>query len=194
MTRGTPGITPKAALIRVLTIRPIQASWFAPSFLLAVSVGQIAQGIADITAQLGPYARLTPLPDGGYRVQCRDGTVEGRIHLDSQGRIDGRGVQPLQRENIRQPISTSVRAIDGLHTCGLGQRMGIFSGPGVGKSTLLSGIARDTSADVSVVARNARLIDGLSGRGSGQRRGGCRRKQDKRRESERWTSHLHSVC
>ena len=44
----------------------------------------------------------------------------------------------MERENIREPIATSVRAIDGLHTCGLGQRMGIFSGPGVGKSTLMS--------------------------------------------------------
>ena len=44
----------------------------------------------------------------------------------------------MDRDNIRQPIATSVRAIDGLHTCGLGQRMGIFSGPGVGKSTLMS--------------------------------------------------------
>src|SRR5205085_6463053 len=46
----------------------------------------------------------------------------------------------------------SIRAIDGLHTCGLGQRMGIFSGPGVGKSTLMASIARYTSADVSVIA------------------------------------------
>ena len=58
----------------------------------------------------------------------------------------------MDRENIRQPIATSVRAIDGLQTCGLGQRMGIFSGPGVGKSTLLSQIARNTSADISVIA------------------------------------------
>jgi flagellum-specific ATP synthase len=67
-------------------------------------------------------------------------------------RIDGRGVTPLQRHNIRQPIATSIRAIDGLHTCGMGQRMGIFSGPGVGKSTLLSTIAKNTNAHVSVVA------------------------------------------
>jgi flagellum-specific ATP synthase len=77
---------------------------------------------------------------------------KGELLLSESRRIDGRGVQPLQRENIRQPISTSVRAIDGLHTCGLGQRMGIFSGPGVGKSTLMSSIAKYTSADVSVVA------------------------------------------
>src|SRR5436305_675514 len=48
--------------------------------------------------------------------------------------------------------ATSVRTIDALHTCGLGQRMGIFSGPGVGKSTLLSSIAKHTSADISVIA------------------------------------------
>lgn len=67
-------------------------------------------------------------------------------------RIDAPAVRPMERTNIRTPISTSIRAIDGLHTCGLGQRMGIFSGPGVGKSTLMSSIARRTDADVSVVA------------------------------------------
>src|SRR3954463_7680490 len=77
---------------------------------------------------------------------------KGPLRLSESRRIDGRGVTPLERENIRTPISTSVRAIDGLHTCGLGQRMGIFSGPGVGKSTLMSSIAKYTSADVSVVA------------------------------------------
>lgn len=77
---------------------------------------------------------------------------KGPLRVSQSRRIDGRGVAPLSRRNIRQPIGTSVRAIDGLLTCGLGQRMGIFSGPGVGKSTLLSQIARHTSADVSVVA------------------------------------------
>jgi flagellum-specific ATP synthase len=77
---------------------------------------------------------------------------KGPLHLSESRRIDGRGVAPLSRLPIREPISTGVRAIDGLHTCGMGQRMGIFSGPGVGKSTLMSWIAKHTSADVSVVA------------------------------------------
>ena len=77
---------------------------------------------------------------------------QGDIIADEFRRIDTRSVAVLSRENIRQPISTSIRAIDGVHTCGLGQRMGIFSGPGVGKSTLMSSIARYTSADISVVA------------------------------------------
>src|SRR5687768_812653 len=77
---------------------------------------------------------------------------KGPLRVSQSRRIDARGVAPMGRTNIREPIATSVRAIDGLHTCGLGQRMGIFSGPGVGKSTLLSSIAKHTSADVSVVA------------------------------------------
>jgi FliI/YscN family ATPase len=77
---------------------------------------------------------------------------KGPLRLSESRRIDGRGVAPLLRQNIRKPLGTSVRAVDGLLTCGLGQRMGIFSGPGVGKSTLLSQIARHTSADVSIVA------------------------------------------
>jgi len=58
---------------------------------------------------------------------------------------------PLERERIKEPISTGVRAIDSLLTIGKGQRMGIFSGSGVGKSTLLGMIARYTNADVSVI-------------------------------------------
>jgi FliI/YscN family ATPase len=77
---------------------------------------------------------------------------KGPLPLSESRRIDGKSVGVLDRANIRAPIATSIRAIDGLHTCGLGQRMGIFSGPGVGKSTLMSSIAKYTSADVSVVA------------------------------------------
>jgi len=77
---------------------------------------------------------------------------KGPIAANESRRIDGRSVAPLSREPIRQAIATGVRAIDALLTCGRGQRMGIFSGPGVGKSTLISSIARNTSADVSVVA------------------------------------------
>jgi flagellum-specific ATP synthase len=80
--------------------------------------------------------------------------MDGRGHL-GVGRprsTEGRALRPLERAAIDKSITTSVRAIDGLHTCGLGQRMGIFSGPGVGKSTLISQVAQHTSADVSVIA------------------------------------------
>ena len=77
---------------------------------------------------------------------------KGTIWTSEYRRIDAHSVAPMDRQNIRQPISTSIRAIDALHTCGLGQRMGIFSGPGVGKSTLLGSIAKNSSADVCVIA------------------------------------------
>lgn len=60
--------------------------------------------------------------------------------------------QPLERPPISSPLVTGVRVIDGLLTCGRGQRMGIFAGSGVGKSTLLGTIARSARSDVSVVA------------------------------------------
>lgn len=59
---------------------------------------------------------------------------------------------PMHRVSIDEPLGTGVRAIDTMLTVGRGQRLGIFAGPGIGKSTLLGQIARDTDADVSVIA------------------------------------------
>lgn len=59
---------------------------------------------------------------------------------------------PLERRPIREILSTGVKAIDALITCGYGQRIGIFSGSGVGKSTLLGMIARHSTADINVIA------------------------------------------
>lgn len=59
---------------------------------------------------------------------------------------------PLTRKRISDVVSTGIKAIDGLLTIGKGQRMGIFAGSGVGKSTLLGMIARNTSADINVIA------------------------------------------
>jgi FliI/YscN family ATPase len=59
---------------------------------------------------------------------------------------------PLEREHITRPLVTGIRAIDGLLPCGEGQRIGIFGGSGVGKSTLLGAMARQNSADVTVIA------------------------------------------
>ncbi len=59
---------------------------------------------------------------------------------------------PLSRQRVKEPINVGVRAIDALLSVGKGQRVGIFAGSGVGKSTLLGMIARNTSADVNVIA------------------------------------------
>ncbi len=60
-------------------------------------------------------------------------------------------VSPLQRPRINEPLGTGVRVIDGLLTCGKGQRLGIFAGSGVGKSTLMGLMARCSTAQVNVV-------------------------------------------
>jgi flagellum-specific ATP synthase len=64
----------------------------------------------------------------------------------------GTPVSPMDREHITEPLVTGVRAIDGLLPCGKGQRIGIFGGSGVGKSTLLGSMSRHNSADVTVIA------------------------------------------
>ncbi len=61
-------------------------------------------------------------------------------------------LNPMSRERITEPVDVGVRAINGLLTLGKGQRIGIMAGSGVGKSTLLGMIARNTAADVSVIA------------------------------------------
>lgn len=91
--------------------------------------------------------------------------VRGRV-LDAMGRpIDGKGPihtttfcplrnappHALNRKRITRPFCTGIRSIDALNTCGEGQRVGIFAGSGVGKSTLLGMIARNARCDVNVV-------------------------------------------
>ncbi|WP_113919314.1 flagellar protein export ATPase FliI [Alkalibaculum bacchi] len=66
--------------------------------------------------------------------------------------VDRSPPNPFERRKIEQIMSTGVKAIDGILTCGEGQRIGIFAGSGVGKSTLLGMIARYCEADVNVIA------------------------------------------
>lgn len=65
--------------------------------------------------------------------------------------LDGAVRSPLERVPIRTPLGTGIRALDGLLTVGRGQRVGIFGGSGVGKSTLIGMMTRNTEADVTVV-------------------------------------------
>ncbi|MBI5179516.1 MAG: FliI/YscN family ATPase [Nitrospinae bacterium] len=94
-----------------------------------------------------------------------DETILGRV-LDGLGRpLDGKGalkcrhemplyaepVNPVGRKRISQPLDLGIRAINGLLTCGRGQRIGIMAGTGVGKSVLLGMMAKLTNADVAVI-------------------------------------------
>jgi flagellum-specific ATP synthase len=66
--------------------------------------------------------------------------------------LDTGSPHPLTREKITRPLALGIRSIDGVLTCGKGQRVGIFSGSGVGKSVLLGDIANSSEADVNIVA------------------------------------------
>ena len=134
---------------------------------------------AEVVAFTGDRRVLLPLEaiDGiapGNPVLCREGgrqipvgeEILGRV-IDGLGRpIDGQGPlvgqdrlapgntppEPLNRPMITEPLAFGLRAFDGLVTCGRGQRLGIFAGTGLGKSTLLGEVARVSNADVNVLA------------------------------------------
>jgi flagellum-specific ATP synthase len=112
---------------------------------------------------LRPGARIFPI---GEKVSIRVGEeLIGRIidergePLDGKGPIRGKNFplfssppNPLKRQRINQPIDLGIRAINGLITCGKGQRVGIMAGSGVGKSVLLGMISKYTDADLNVIA------------------------------------------
>jgi flagellum-specific ATP synthase len=102
-------------------------------------------------AQLG-----IPLGPGllGRAIDALGNPVDGRGSLERVRRraVESPPPEALSRPRIDQPLITGIRAIDAAITIGKGQRMGVFAGSGVGKSTLLGMLARGTAADVSVIA------------------------------------------
>ncbi|MEL7338630.1 MAG: FliI/YscN family ATPase, partial [Planctomycetota bacterium] len=130
-------------------------------------------GFTDDKAQLMPYhsgvdfGRGDVVVSTGHRLRIPvGGELLGRV-IDSMGRpIDSRGPlhcsgstelhfgtpDPLTRPLIRDPFITGIRSIDGLLTLGQGQRVGLFAGSGVGKSTLLGEIAKHALCDINIVA------------------------------------------
>lgn len=101
----------------------------------------------ETRVQVGP-ALLGRVLDGFGKPM--DG--KGPIAFESTRDLYATPPGPLEREHITEPLVTGVRAIDSLLPFGKGQRIGIFGGSGVGKSTLLGALARHHSADVSVIA------------------------------------------
>ncbi len=130
-------------------------------------------GFADNKIILMPYSDIEGIGPGSIvdstgdklSVNCTDALI-GRIidavgtPLDDKGpipkgekrNIAGEPVNPLTRPAIKDILPMGVKAIDGMLTIGRGQRMGIFAGSGVGKSTLMGMIAREVKADINVIA------------------------------------------
>ena len=122
---------------------------------------------------LMPYAEMTGISSGnfvrntGRQLQLKVGPfLKGRIinalgqPIDDKGPFEGGEyyylgsgyINPLTRPPIRERMEFGVKALDGLLTIGKGQRMGIFAGSGVGKSTLMGMIAKNVKADINVIA------------------------------------------
>ena len=130
-------------------------------------------GFKEDTVLLMPLGEMEGIGPGSM-VIATGNTLEVDVGEQLLGRIlDGRGnpiddfeppslnysypvnnqpPNPLSRTKITEPLPLGVKAIDGFLTCGRGQRIGIFAGSGVGKSTLLGMIARNTLADINVIA------------------------------------------
>ncbi len=124
--------------------------------VLLMPLGEI-EGIKPGTEVFATHSPLQVAVGDGLRGRILDGLGrpiddEGPIHALEHRPIHAKAPHPLNRRRIKEALGTGVRAIDGLVTCGKGQRMGIFSGSGVGKSTLLGMMARHTEADINVIA------------------------------------------
>jgi flagellum-specific ATP synthase len=120
--------------------------------LLGQSVGVRAgdRVIGEEVTQTAPVGRhlLGRCVDGLGRPIDLLGAVPDTVRLP----ISPEPIPAMRRRKISQALATGVRAIDLFTTLGRGQRMGLFAGPGVGKSTLLGCIARNTAADVNIIA------------------------------------------
>jgi flagellum-specific ATP synthase len=137
---------------------PVQAEviGFSRGIAYVVPYEAVSEVRAGLPVSKGNSGLKTPVGDG-LLGRVLDGI--GRP-IDDQGplpRCSFRAVRPetplaMRRSRISAPFVTGQRAIDGLLTCGWGQRVGIFSGSGVGKSTLLGEIAKGSDADINVIA------------------------------------------
>src|SRR6185295_6106540 len=128
---------------------------FRDKTLLSVPLGDTS-GVrpgALVVARSGAVS--VPVGDGllGRVVDALGRPLDGEsLRLDKRYPLNPPSLNPMARDPICTPLGTGVRAIDGLLTCGKGQRIGIFGGSGVGKSTLLGMMAKYTSADVNVIS------------------------------------------
>jgi flagellum-specific ATP synthase len=133
----------------------VEVVGFQDSTLLTVPLGDTS-GIrpGDRVVARGTVASV-PVGDAllGTVVDALGQPLDGsQLRLPDRYPLHPAPLNPLAREPVEKPIGTGVRAIDGMLTCGRGQRIGLFGGSGVGKSTLLGMLTRGTAADVIVLA------------------------------------------
>ena len=150
---------PVDSTVEIITsqgIVPGQVVGFENGRTIAMSLGRM-EGIAPgnkVVMKTGSQRMICSPLMVGRVVDAMGRPMDGKgpIKLSEKRPINVRSVDCMKRVPINKAIGTGIRGVDALLTCGLGQRMGIFAGPGVGKSTLMSMIAKNTSADISIIA------------------------------------------
>jgi flagellum-specific ATP synthase len=124
--------------------------------LLCLALGDLTGIRAGATVELAPGRLTIPVGDAlrGRVLDALGRPIDGGPSLRGLPRVatSGNPPHPLRRAMVDSQLPLGVRVMDTLLPCGRGQRLGIFAGSGVGKSSLLSMIARGTEADVSVIA------------------------------------------
>lgn len=113
------------------------------------------QKIYPLLAEQGPGTLPAGMEVLGRVLDPEGHPLDGREELGANAarvHLVGESLNPLMRKKIDEPLDVGVKAINGLLTVGRGQRMGIFAGSGVGKSTLLGMMSRHSKADVVIVA------------------------------------------
>ena len=106
---------------------------------------------SEATVPVGPWLLGRVIDGKGNPIDGKGPLVVETKFLEKRS-IYSSSVNPLQRPTITEPLDLGVRAINGFLTCGRGQRMGIMAGSGVGKSVIMGMMARNTSAEVNVIA------------------------------------------
>lgn len=172
LTAEVAGLTSFVGEQVIVSARPARAAWTGAAPNEIGLRGEVV-GFRGNRCIVMPYGDAAGIGAGGRavatghpaRVTVGDGLL-GRVidglgyPLDDGPPVAGRSValtrsgavHPLRRLAISRPFHTGIRVLDGLLTCGRGQRMGIFAGSGVGKSTFLGMVARNGDSDVNVIA------------------------------------------
>ncbi|RJP14973.1 MAG: FliI/YscN family ATPase [Candidatus Abyssobacteria bacterium SURF_5] len=143
-----PGNGTKPALAEVVGFRDSKALLIPLGDIRGVAPGSVVQPCdRPLKMRVGPDMLGRVIDGTGQPI---DG--KGPIRLEDEYPVMGEPINPMHRRRITEPLPLGIRSIDACLTCGKGQRLGIFSGSGVGKSVLLGMIARNTEAKVNVIA------------------------------------------
>jgi flagellum-specific ATP synthase len=157
------GYGPTAAIGEVCGIFPHGQEKLLTAEVVGFKQGKVLLMPLESMQGLGPGCKITALGRKASVIVGREllGRVvdglgnaidnKGVINFEEEYPIYAEPINPLLRGRIDTPMDLGIRAMNGLFTCGKGQRMGIFSGSGVGKSVLMGMIAKNTNADVNVI-------------------------------------------